>query len=188
LANHPIFSGAVAQILMLSMAEPIEEKRRIYRNMALNTVVKTDIETDMKMSFIRMMNEFTVSHIRLLMLFNQPNWTEILDMNSNCDDPNYGEAHKSIGFRHITEQMMKHLDWLDNDIFFARMLLLDLVNTQILVLPNDGIGGVSLGRYIDRPATSLLGAKFVAFATSPIVKDHKKQYKILRSKRRKNTN
>jgi hypothetical protein len=176
LVNHPIFSGAVAQILMLSMAEPIEEKRKIYRNMALNTVVNIDIEADMKIMFIGMMDEFTASHIRLIMLFNHPDWMEQLDMKSNWDNPhphlsdyeNMDVAMRSIGFHHITEQMVVRLEWLGEDIFFARRLLLDLIHAQILVLPTEGFGSIPLRDLIGRPATSSLGAKFAEFAASPI--------------------
>ncbi|MGY5147465.1 MAG: hypothetical protein ACW9W4_05665 [Candidatus Nitrosopumilus sp. bin_7KS] len=77
LKNEKIID-AIIQASLIAIKTRYEEKRKLLRNGILNVSQGTSLEEDMQTMFFQWIDELTLTHIHLLLFFNEPSkWKEI---------------------------------------------------------------------------------------------------------------
>jgi hypothetical protein len=132
-----------------------KEKLEALKNSILNAALRTDLDEDLQMVFMRYIDELTPWHLRILTYFQDPDgWLKV-----------HGVMMSNLMFGGLKEGVYRAFSELKNEGELYEQIVADLKNRGLLKGFSDGsmsMQGILASR------TSELGSRFISFIQVPI--------------------
>ncbi|NET41250.1 hypothetical protein [Okeania sp. SIO2B3] len=116
--DHPTFQTTFLKAIRIAECEHQQEKLEVLRNAVLNSAIPNSLKDDIQAIFIKWIDEFTVSHIRLLRMLHyidNYNYEEFLanlpDLEKNRDF--YNQILKQLNDKELIELIEVHKAFKD---------------------------------------------------------------------------
>ncbi len=155
LAKNEDFLDAVATATRAAERTHQDIKIEALRNAVLNAALPTAPDTDTQMMFLRWVDEFTGSHLRLLTVLNDPpRWFG----HRNLERPDVYAGARS----HMVERALPELAGRRE---FYDQLLRDLNSAGMTVISS--LHGLQTGASLMDATTTETGKRFIAFISDP---------------------
>jgi hypothetical protein len=163
LAENEDFLDAVATATRAAERTHQHDKIEALRNAVLNAALPTAPDTDTQMMFLRWVDEFTGSHLRLLTVLNDPpRWFA----DHNLEPPNLYAGARLQMVEVALPELAGRRDFYDQ-------LLRDLNSAGMTVISS--LHGLQTGGSLMQATTSETGQRFIEFISDPRRSDE--QYK-----------
>lgn len=155
LAEDDGFLDAVATATRAAERTHQRDKIEALRNAVLNAALPTAPDTDTQMMFLRWVDEFTGSHLRLLAVLNDPTgWFA----DHNLQPPNVSAGSRLQVVELALPELASRRD-------FSDQLLRDLNSAGMTVIGS--LGGLQTGGSLMQATTSETGRRFIEFISDP---------------------
>lgn len=157
LQSNEAFMSTLAQATRAAMAEHQDEKLNALRNAVLNAARPDSIDDTLQAMFVRMTEQFTVWHLRLLRLFQAPqDWFEARSI------PLPGMGISGSSLQKVVEAAFPDLAARDG---LWQVIAKDLDAAGVFVGRN--LSTVMTGEGALEKRTTKLGDEFLAFISEP---------------------
>jgi len=152
LSQNEMFITAALQASQIAIRNHKKEKIEALRNALLNSVQPTAPSEDKQLIFLRLIDELTPWHLRLLGLLNNPlKWME----KNGINNPGWGGAGVSTVIEHCLPELRGNRDFCDQ-------LIRDLQSGG-LVGQGNFVHVTMTGRGMLESRTSAMGKEFISF-------------------------
>ena len=152
LPNDPLFMDALVTSVRIADRTSREEKLDLLRNAVVNSVMRGAPDADLQMVFFRWIDEFTVSHLQLLILANSPtDWYKSHDIPMVSDSTTVRQ-----------EMVERAMPWFAGKREVIEVVERDLIQANLI---HSGILVPFTGDVIYESLTTEVGKRFVAFIT-----------------------
>ncbi len=155
LQNNDRFIDAAMDATQIALRTSQKEKLSALRNALLNSVLPNSTEESLQKMFFSFIDTFTIYHIKLLELFQNPRkWFE-----KHCIK--YPEFYISSSLSQLIEEAFPGLNREIYDQIWKDLFLRGLVSTEILQVMMTASGA-------DAKRTTALGDAFIKFISNPL--------------------
>lgn len=155
LAENDAFVDAVVATTKAAQATHSQEKLTALRNAVLNTLSPNAPTVDEQARFIRLVEEFTPAHLRLLAFLNDPG--AVFDA-ARRTRPNYMAGGRATLIEDGMPEFTGRREWYD---------LLDRDLSGAGLTNHGGLHTMQTGASLWHPGTSPLGRRFLTFISAP---------------------
>ncbi len=179
LAKNESFLTTLIHAYELVIRTHQEEKLEALRNAVLNSALPNAPEDDIKIIFLKLIESFTVTHIKLLKFFSESKsegW--IYDLAENIDHNFYfadSDSQDNISIKIMTFDFNKVLEYVFPDFIENNLLyhytLKDLISQEMLIADSSAgtlsyVNIIPINGYIE-PQVQPFGKQFIKFIEPP---------------------
>jgi hypothetical protein len=160
LQQNDKFIDAVVSATQVAIRTSQEEKREALKNAILNTVLETEPDESLQQMFISFIDEFTVWHLKLLDLFDDPRaWIQRNDSAAQL---------KTRSFGSLEQLMLDVFPELQGKREFYDQVWTDLNNRGLVNTPS--LQGMMSSQGVMAPRVTDMGKRFSAFVKGNTIK------------------